>query len=148
MYVDGFVLPLPKKNLAAYKKIAGSAGKLWIEHGALAYHECVGDDIASVAEHGMVRFDTLAGLKKDEVVIFAFITYASKAQRDKVNKKVMADPRLKCDPNNMPFDCNRMAYGGFEGLVSYAASAAKPAKAKAAKPVKKPAVKLATKRAK
>lgn len=130
MYTDGFVLPVPKKGLAAYKKIATTASKVWIDHGALSYHECVGEDIASADKYNMVRFDKLAGVKKGEVVLFSFITYKSRAHRDKVMKAVMADKRLQCDPSTMPFDCSRMACGGFEAIVS---NVAKPKKTPAKK---------------
>lgn len=113
-YVDGFVLPMPKKNVAKYKKLASVAAKIWIKHGALHYMECVGDDLK--VPMGL-PFPTLLKLKPNETAVFAFIVYKSRAHRDKVNKKVMADPGLKCDPNNMPFDCNKMAWGGFAGLV-------------------------------
>lgn len=116
-YVDGFVLPVPKKNIPAYRKMAKVAAKVWIEHGALDYRECVGEDLD--AKFG-VAFTKLATVKKGETVVFAWITYKSRAHRDKVNAKVMKDPRLKCDmdPKKMPFDCARMAYGGFTTLVA------------------------------
>ncbi len=140
MYTDGFVLPVPKKGLAKYKKIATTAARVWIDHGALTYHECVGEDIQSASQYGMVAFDKLAGVKKDEVVLFSFITYKSRAHRDKVMKAVMADPRIKCDPASMPFDCSRMAAGGFEAIVSAEAKGKKkPAAKKTAK--KKPVAK-------
>lgn len=137
MYTDGFVLPVPKKGLAKYKKIATTAAKVWIDHGALTYHECVGEDIQSANKYGMVAFDKLAGVKKGEVVLFSFITYKSRAHRDKVMKAVMADPRIQCDPSTMPFDCSRMATGGFEAIVSAEAKAKKPAKKKPAAKKKK-----------
>jgi len=113
-YVDGFVLAVPRKNLARYKRIAQKAGKVWREHGALEYMECVGDDIKS--RHGMPK---AARLKKGEIPVFSWILYKSRAHRDGVNKKVMADPRLKAmmEPGAMPFDMKRMAYGGFKVLV-------------------------------
>lgn len=115
-YVDGFVLPVPKKNLAAYKKIAAKAGKLWREHGALDYKECVGDDLAA---KGMVPFPKTVKLKASETVVFAYIVFKSKAHRNAVNKKVMGDPRLHkiCNPKDIPFDCKRMVYGGFKVMV-------------------------------
>lgn len=115
-YVDGFVIPLPKKNIAAYCRIAKVASKVWRDHGALEYYECVGDDLA--AQWG-IPFPKLAKAKPGETVVFAFIVYKSRAQRDKVNAKVMKDPRIAkmCDPKKMPFDCNRMTYGGFKVLV-------------------------------
>jgi uncharacterized protein YbaA (DUF1428 family) len=115
-YVDGFVISLPKKNVAAYQRIAKQACKVWLDHGALDYRECVGDDLN--VPFG-VPFPKLAKAKKGETVVFAYIVYKSRAHRDQVNKKVMADPRLTqmCDPKNMPFDCKRMTFGGFKTLV-------------------------------
>ena len=115
-YVDGFVLPVPKKNIAAYKRLAQKAAKLWREHGALEYCECVGDDLAVKAGK---PFTKLAKVKSGETVVFAFISYKSRAHRDKVNAKVMSDPRIKdmCNPKDMPFDFARMCYGGFQVLV-------------------------------
>ncbi len=115
-YVDGFVLPVPARKLAKYKKIATKAGKIWKEHGALEYHECVGEEVEMP---GMTAFTKTAGCKKGEVVIFSWIVYKSKAHRNAVNKKVMSDPRMAkmCDPKDMPFDCARMAWGGFKSLV-------------------------------
>jgi len=118
-YVDGFVLPVPKKKLDDYKKLARKAARIWKEHGALEYREAAGDDLQ--CEGGPLPFPKLAGAKKDETVIFSWITYRSKAHRDQVNKKVMADKRLAAmvsDPKKMPFDCSRMAYGGFKVIVS------------------------------
>jgi uncharacterized protein YbaA (DUF1428 family) len=119
-YVDGFVLPVPKKNLAAYRKMAQLAGKIWREHGALEYYECVGEDLAVKPGCG-VGFMKLAKAKPGETVFFSFIGYKSRAHRDAVNKKVMKDPRLaqmmkKGEP--MPFDVKRMQYGGFEVFVA------------------------------
>lgn len=117
-YVDGFLLPVPKKNLAAYKKIAAKAGKIWMEHGALQYFECVGDDINPAFG---LPFPKLMKLKKNEVPFFSFIIYKSKAQRDRVNKKVMSDPRLQAmAPDKMPpiFDMTRMCFGGFKTIVN------------------------------
>lgn len=115
-YVDGFVLPLAKKKLAAYKKLAQLAAKIWIEHGALAYHECVANQLDVPMG---VRFDQLTKAKKGETVVFAWILYKSRAHRDRVNAKVMKDPRMNaaCDMANMPFDMKRMTWGGFESLV-------------------------------
>ncbi len=114
-YVDGFVLSVPKKNISAYKKIATKAGRIWREHGALEYRECVGDDLN--VKFG-VKFPKLAKSKAGETVFFSWIVYKSRAHRDKVNAKVMKDKRLQCSMDNMPFDCKRMAYGGFKPLVS------------------------------
>ena len=113
-YVDGFVIPVPKKQLAAYKKISAKAGKIWKEFGALDYKECVGDDLK--VKWG-TPFLKLAKAKPGETVVFSWITYKSKAQRDRINKKVMNDPRLKMDGKSMPFDMKRMTYGGFKVFV-------------------------------
>jgi len=118
MYVDGFVLPVPEKNLKAYRVIAQKAGKIWREHGALQYVEAVGDDLDN--KWG-VSFPKLIKVKTGEKPLFSFIVYKSRADRDKVNKKVMADPRMqkmmkKGEP--MPFEIKRMAYGGFKYLVN------------------------------
>lgn len=114
IYVDGFVIPLPKKNLAAYRRIARVAGKVWMEHGALSFRECVGDDLAV---HCGVPFTKLVKLKKGETVLFSYIEYRSKAHRDRVNRKVMADPRLTSLGCDMPFDMKRMTNGGFKAIV-------------------------------
>ena len=115
-YIDGFLLPVPRKNLATYRKMSTHAGKLWREHGALEYRECVAEDMDA---KGMMPFPKAAKAKPGEVVIFSWIVYKSRAHRDRVNAKVMKDPRLMdgCDPKKMPFDCKRMAYGGFTTLV-------------------------------
>ena len=115
-YVDGYVLPVPKKNLAAYRALATKAGKLWREHGALDYRECVGDDLK---HKGMTSFIGPAKAKPSETVVFSYIVFKSRAHRDKVNAKVMSDPRLAkmMDMNKVPFDCKRMLYGGFKVLV-------------------------------
>lgn len=116
-YVDGFVIPVPKKKLAAYRRIAAKAGKIWKEHGALEYMECVGDDLKPT--WSKTSFPKLAKTKAAETVLFSFIVYQSRAHRDRVNAKVMKDPRMAamCDPKNTPFDVNRMAYGGFKAIV-------------------------------
>lgn len=116
-YVDGFVVPVPKKNLDAYRRIARKAGKVWREHGALAYQECVADD---VKPGKWTSFPQSVKLKAGETVVFSWITYKSRAHRDRVNAKVMKDPRLASmmDAKAMPFDGKRMIYGGFKGLVS------------------------------
>ena len=115
-YVDGFVLPLPKKNVEAYRRIAKAAGKVWKEHGALEYIECVADDV-KVGK--LTSFPQSVKLKAGEVVVFSWIVYKSRAHRDRVNKKVMADPRLNSmmDPKAMPFDAKRMIFGGFKPIV-------------------------------
>ena len=115
-YVDGFVLPVPKKHLQAYRRMAQKAGKIWQEYGALEFRECVGDDLD--VKMG-VPFPRMIKLKSGETVIFSWIVYKSRAHRDRINAKVMKDPRLAkmCDPKNMPFDAKRMTYGGFKTLV-------------------------------
>lgn len=112
-YVDGFVIPIPKKNLKAYTKIASLAGKVWMEHGALEYRECAGDDLGVPC--GM-PFSKALKLKPGETVVFAWIVYKSRAHRDQVNAKVMKDPRMAEAPA-CPFDVKRMTYGGFKTLV-------------------------------
>ena len=114
-YVDGFVLVVPKKKLAIYKNMARKAGKIWREHGALDYRECVGDDLK--VKMG-VPFTKFAKIKAGETVVFSYIVYKSRAHRDKVNAKVMADKRITASmAQEMPFDPKRMAYGGFKTLV-------------------------------
>lgn len=114
-YVDGFVIPVPKKNLAAYRRMAAKAGKVWRELGAIDYKECVGDDLK--CSFG-VAFPKLAKAKSSETVLFSFIVYKSRQHRDAVNKKVMKDPRIaKMMTGKPPFDFNRMAYGGFKVIV-------------------------------
>ncbi|MDZ4722658.1 MAG: DUF1428 domain-containing protein [candidate division Zixibacteria bacterium] len=115
-YVDGFVLPVPQKNLLAYRRMSQKAGKVWMEHGALEYRECVGDDMT--VKMGL-PFPALAKLKAGEAVVFSWIVYKSRAHRDSVIAKVMKDPRLAkmMDAKIMPFDCRRMSYGGFKVLV-------------------------------
>jgi uncharacterized protein YbaA (DUF1428 family) len=115
-YVDGFVLPVPEKNLKLYRSIAQKAGKIWKEHGALEYVEAVGDDLD--VKFG-VSFKKTIKLKRGELPLFSFIVYKSRADRDKVNAKVMNDPRLKkmMEGAPMPFEVKRMAYGGFKVLV-------------------------------
>ena len=118
MYVDGFLIPIPEKNLKAYRTMAKKAGKIWREHGALQYVEAVGDDLNNPWG---VSFPKLAKAKPGETVMFSFIVFKSRAHRDKVNKKVMADPRMqqmikKGEP--MPFEVKRMAYGGFKYIVN------------------------------
>lgn len=117
-YVDGFVLTIKKNKLADYKKMAKIAEKVWYKHGALDYKECVMDD--PTPQMVTFTFPKMAKQKPDEIVVFAYITYKSKAHRNSVNKKVMADPMLNADEwkdKPMPFDMKRMAYGGFKVLV-------------------------------
>lgn len=111
-YVDGFLLPVPKRKVAAYLEISRKAGKVWREHGALEYRECVGEDLNI---KGMTGFPKVVKTKPGETVIFSWIVYKSRAHRDAVNKKVMKDERLAAmmDPKDMPFDVKRMAMGGF-----------------------------------
>lgn len=115
-YVDGYVLPVPAKKVDVYRKIASKAGRIWKEHGALEYKECVAED--TKPEFG-VPFSKNMKLKNGETVIFAFVVFKSRAHRDKVNAKVMKDPRLTegMDPKEMPFDMKRMVYGGFKTIV-------------------------------
>lgn len=116
-YVDGYVLPVPKRKLAAYRKMAALAAKVWKDHGALDYKECVGDDLKAT-----FALSFLKGIatKPGETVVFAWVLYTSRAHRDRVNARVMKDPRLAamCDPKHMPFDASRMIYGGFQVMVS------------------------------
>jgi uncharacterized protein YbaA (DUF1428 family) len=115
-HVDGFVLPLPRRNLDAYRRIARKAGKIWREHGALEYRECVSDDV-QMGE--VTSFPRSVKLKRGETVVFSWIVFRSRAHRDRVNGKVMKDPRLAdmTDPKAMPFDTKRMIYGGFNVVV-------------------------------
>ncbi len=115
-YVDGFLLPVPKKNLAAYRRMSRKAGKIWREHGALDYRECVGDDLN--VKWGL-PFPRGIKIKRGETIVFSWIVYKSRAHRDRVNAKVMKDPRIgqMGGPNDMPFDAKRMMYGGFKTLV-------------------------------
>jgi uncharacterized protein YbaA (DUF1428 family) len=115
-YVDGFIVAVPKKKLADYRLMAGKAGKVWREHGALEYREWVAEDV-QVGK--LTSFPRSVKLKPGETVIFSWITYKSRAQRDKVNAKVMKDPRLAgmMDVKSLPFDAKRMIFGGFELLV-------------------------------
>jgi uncharacterized protein YbaA (DUF1428 family) len=114
--VDGFVIPVPRKKVEAYRRMSKAAGKVWREHGALEYLECVGDDLEN--KWG-VAFPRLAGAKAGETVVFSWIVFKSRAHRDRVNKKVMKDPRIgkMMDPRHPPFEVKRMAYGGFKVIV-------------------------------
>jgi uncharacterized protein YbaA (DUF1428 family) len=115
-YVDGFVVPVPKRKLQAYRRMAQKAGKIWREHGALAFRECVADDVKWGKR---TSFPRSVKLKAGETVMFSFIVYKSKADRNRVNAKVMKDKRLASmmDPKAMPFDAKRMIYGGFKVMV-------------------------------
>jgi uncharacterized protein YbaA (DUF1428 family) len=113
-YVDGFVVAVPKQKMDAYKTMARKAGDVWKEHGALAFVECIGDDVP----YGeLTSFPRAVQAKDDETVVFSWIVYQSREQRDAVNAKVMADPRMKEDMTNMPFDGKRMIYGGFKPFL-------------------------------
>jgi uncharacterized protein YbaA (DUF1428 family) len=116
-YVDGYVLPLPTRNLAAYRRMARQAARIWREHGALDYKECVGEDLN--VKWGPT-FPRGIRTSRGETVVFSWIVFKSRAHRDRVNAKVMKDPRLAamCDPKDMPFDPKRMLYGGFKVIVS------------------------------
>jgi uncharacterized protein YbaA (DUF1428 family) len=115
-YVDGFVIPVPTKKLDAYKKMSAKAAKVWMEHGALDYVESVGDDLNI---QGVASFIDLVKPKRGETIVFSWITFKSRAHRDKVNKAVMKDPRIEamCGEKNAPFDVKRMNYGGFKAIV-------------------------------
>ena len=117
-YVDGFLLPVPKRNLSRYRSIARRAGRVWMEHGALEYRECTADDVGKMSG----GFGKGVRLKTGEVVLFSWIVYRSKRQRDAVNKKVLKDPRILAlmTPDNKVFDEKRMAYGGFKAIVDLA----------------------------
>ena len=117
-YVDGFVIPVPRRKLELYKRISRKAGKVWREHGAVEYRECVADDLKS--RKSMASFKRNQRLKPGETVLFSWIVYKSRAHRDKVNAKVMKDPRLAkmmSGEEEMPFDMKRMLYGGFKVIV-------------------------------
>jgi len=115
-YVDGFVVPLPKKNLSRYRAMAKKAAKVWREHGALALRECVADDVKMGK---WTSFPRAVKMKKNETVVFSYVVYKSRAARDKCLAKVMKDPRLAAmmNPKAMPFDGKRMIYGGFKAIV-------------------------------
>ena len=115
-YVDGYVVPVPRSKVDAYRGMAEHAGKIWMEHGALQYWECVGDD---VKPGKVTSFPQSVQLKDDETVVFSWIVYKSREDRDKINAKVMDDPRMKpmMDPKSLPFDGMRMFWGGFTTLV-------------------------------
>ena len=115
-FIDGFVLPLPKDKIDKYREIAEKACKVWLEHGALEYRECVGEDLNI---EGVLPFPKIASAGEADTVVFAYIVYNSKEHRDEVNAKVMADPRMSemCSPDDMPFDCSKMAMGGFKTVV-------------------------------
>lgn len=116
-YVDGFIVPVPKKSMKAYKALAKKACKVWLDHGALDYRECLAEDV-KVGK--LTSFPRSVKLKSNETVVFSWITYKSRKHRDTVLAKVMKDPRLASmmDPKNVPFDGKRMIYGGFETIVT------------------------------
>ena len=116
-YIDGFVIPVPRRKVEAYRRIAQQAGKVWIEHGALEFRECVGDDLKV---KGTVPFTRAGRARAGETVFFSWIVFKSRAHRDRVNAKVMKDPRLAktMEGKAMPFDVKRMVYGGFRVLVN------------------------------
>ena len=114
-YVDGFVVPVPRRQVAAYRRLARKAGRIWREHGALAYVECVADDVAPGTR---TSFPRSVKLKPDEVVWFSWIVYRSRRDRDRINARVMKDPRLAgMAPDNVPFDVRRMIHGGFRAVI-------------------------------
>jgi uncharacterized protein YbaA (DUF1428 family) len=114
-YVDGFVLPLPERNVEAYRRLSARAGRVWRDHGALEYRECLGDDLNV---KGVARYGRMLKTKRGETVVFAWIVFKSRAHRDRVNAKVMKDPRMAgMDMKEMPFDVKRMLYGGFRVFV-------------------------------
>jgi len=115
-YVDGFVVPVPQERLAEYRTLARKAGKVWKEHGALQYVECAADDVKPGKS---TSFPQAVKLKEGEVVVFSYIVFRNRRDRDRINKLVMADPRLEAmmDPKNLPFDGKRMFWGGFKGIV-------------------------------
>jgi len=113
-YVDGFVIALPKANIEDYKKMAKLGSEVWMDHGALAYVECLGDDVP----YGEVTsFPRAVQAKEDEIVVFSWIVFASREARDEINAKVMADPRMTWPPEKMPFDGKRMIFGGFQPFL-------------------------------
>ena len=117
-YVDGFVIAVPKKNLAAYRRMANLGKKIWMKHGALDYKECIGDDLNT---KGAAQFTKMMRIKPNETVVFSYIVYKSRAHRNSVNAKVMKDPLMndpKYENKSMPFDMKRMVYGGFKIIVS------------------------------
>ncbi|GEM_PF-48512 len=117
-YVDGYVLPVPRKSLREYRRLAVKAAAVWQEHGALAYTECVGEDLKPPFG---VPFPRMMKARPGETIVFSYIVFRSRAHRDRVNAKVMKDPRLAGmnDPKNLPFDCKRMVWGGFSVLVGF-----------------------------
>jgi uncharacterized protein YbaA (DUF1428 family) len=115
-YVDGFVIPVPRQNLPAYRKMAAKAGKIWMDHGALEVVECVADD---VKPGKLTSFPQAVKLEPGEVAVFSWIAFKSRKDRDRVNAKVMTDPRMKHDPDDHTFDGKRLIYGGFKSIVEF-----------------------------
>jgi len=117
MYVDGFIVPVPRKNIAAYRRLARRAGKIWREHGAIDYRECIADDVPAGKT---TSFPLSVKLKPDEVVVLSWIVYKSRKDRDRINAKVMKDPRLTgmMDPSQLPSDGKRLIFGGFKTLLA------------------------------
>ena len=113
-YVDGFILAVPTRKLGAYRRMSAKAGKVWKDHGALEYRECVGDDLQT--KHGL-PFPKLVKPKRGESVVFSWIIYRSRAHRDRILPRIMQDKRLNMDATSMPFDMKRMSYGGFKVIV-------------------------------
>jgi uncharacterized protein YbaA (DUF1428 family) len=116
-YVDGFVLAIKKDKIDAYRQMATDAGKIWMDHGALEYKECLGDDLED--KGFCATFPASFHAQDDEVMVFAYIVYKSREHRDEVNTKIHADPRMNDMPTEMPFDMKRMCYGGFKTIVEY-----------------------------
>lgn len=124
-YVDGFLIPVPKSKMAAYRRFARLGARLWMEHGALDYKECVADELFSLfpddkgrMKRAPSQFPKMARAKKGETIVFSFIVFKSKADRNRINKKVMADPRMTgIDPAAMPVDMTRFGYAGFKAFV-------------------------------
>jgi uncharacterized protein YbaA (DUF1428 family) len=117
-YVDGFVIPLPKDKIEAYRKLANKASQIWKDHGAIDYWECIGDDLEIQHEGGPMSFLKMAGASQAETIVFAWAVFESRQKRDEANAKIMADPRMLAmmAPDKQLFDCTRMACGGFKEL--------------------------------
>ena len=143
-YADGFLIPVPTKNLAAYRKMSQKAGEVWMEHGALDYKECAGDDMNAEGMSTTRTFPKALAIPDDHTVVFSWVVYASKAERKRILKLVMADPRLAAmmQGKDHPFDPKQMLYGGFSVIVDMAPNAA-PKRAKKKAPPKKKAKKKA-----
>ena len=118
-YVDGFVIPIAKDKVDEYQALVQITAQVWKDHGAAEYWECIGDDLESQTDDGPKSFLQMAGASNDETVVFAWVVFESRQQRDEANAKIMADPRLSdlMKPENQLFDCKRMAFGGFQVLI-------------------------------